>query len=832
MKRLLFTIAVLCLYQFAAAQFCIPDYTAGTTDDDYINGFSLNTIVNPDNGPGDGSGYTDYSAMSTTLFGGEEYEVYIENTPSFGENYRVYIDYNMDMVFSSSEEITTVFSLAAGEETTFLFTVPAYAVPGITRLRVRCVYATTDFDACDTETYGEAEDYTIVIAGVDNNIGVNDINTAADACELSSETPVSVSIENFGTEPASDFTVYLQVDGVLIASEFFGATIPAGMEVVYPFAATADLSADGPHNITIWTDLPGDDIALDDTASVVVLNEFTVLTTGFSDNICYDAGTIFPSPVAGGGVWSGTGIIDPLTGELDPSLVGGVGSSAIITYTFEPDAAYTVTEIPHAPAFRTDPVELALGDDATANGINIGFNFTYFDITYSSLFISSNGIVGFGAPSNSYAVQHFPNAADPDNIIAWCWADLNPGAGGDISYETVGIAPNRKFIVYYDEVQHYGGSETVTGQLILYETTNAIDMVAIDIQSDGGDMTQGIENQNGTIAFAASELYNQEPFDMSATTWRYAPTPCAGSVTDTIYFIEPPVVVIEDVSVCTGTPVTLDAGAGAAYYVWSTGASTQIIDVVESGTYSVLFYANDVCYSSDSAMVTIHPVPAVDLGVDGMACEGTMLDAENPGSNYLWNTGDISQTIFVTESGTYSVAVDDPVTGCSNADTITMEIVPLPDASFTSTVLDGLTIVFENTSIGAETLLWDFGDGTTSTEENPWHTYPDAGDYTVNLIITNDCGADLHTEVLSATTNISQPDGSTTLTVFPNPADAVISLSVSPTAQRVQIYTVTGELVMHVAYSGAIDVSDLAAGVYTVQVQIKDKLYSCVFIRE
>jgi PKD repeat protein len=49
---------------------------------------------------------------------------------------------------------------------------------------------------------------------------------------------------------------------------------------------------------------------------------------------------------------------------------------------------------------------------------------------------------------------------------------------------------------------------------------------------------------------------------------------------------------------------------------------------------------------------------------------------------------------------------------------------------------------FDNYSTWADSCLWDFGDGYTSTAQEPNHTFPGDGTYTVSLIVTNDCGAD------------------------------------------------------------------------------------------
>ncbi|MDO8897744.1 MAG: PKD domain-containing protein [Bacteroidales bacterium] len=63
----------------------------------------------------------------------------------------------------------------------------------------------------------------------------------------------------------------------------------------------------------------------------------------------------------------------------------------------------------------------------------------------------------------------------------------------------------------------------------------------------------------------------------------------------------------------------------------------------------------------------------------------------------------------------------------------------LPSPSFTYSI-DGLTVTFNNTSTFSTSYSWNFGDGATSTEENPVHTYAQDGIYTVALTATNDVG--------------------------------------------------------------------------------------------
>lgn len=66
----------------------------------------------------------------------------------------------------------------------------------------------------------------------------------------------------------------------------------------------------------------------------------------------------------------------------------------------------------------------------------------------------------------------------------------------------------------------------------------------------------------------------------------------------------------------------------------------------------------------------------------------------------------------------------------------------LPQAGFDFDHSNGYTVNFTDVSSDARTYLWDFGDGNTSTANNPIHTYAELGDYQVSLIVSNDCGSD------------------------------------------------------------------------------------------
>ncbi len=82
-----------------------------------------------------------------------------------------------------------------------------------------------------------------------------------------------------------------------------------------------------------------------------------------------------------------------------------------------------------------------------------------------------------------------------------------------------------------------------------------------------------------------------------------------------------------------------------------------------------------------------------------------------------------------------------------------------PNASFQEEVTD-FTVAFTNFSQNATNYSWDFGDGNSSTDESPSHTYDEAGTYTVVLTATNDAG---DSDDFSKDLNITDPDEALTL---------------------------------------------------------------------
>lgn len=128
-----------------------------------------------------------------------------------------------------------------------------------------------------------------------------------------------------------------------------------------------------------------------------------------------------------------------------------------------------------------------------------------------------------------------------------------------------------------------------------------------------------------------------------------------------------------DRSACLST--VLNPGS-FAQYSWSTGATTQTINVIQSGTYRVTVTDINGCVGADTVQITILQALSIDLGPDTASCQSLVLDAGVIGASYNWSTGATTQSINVIQTGTYNVSVSQG--GCTSSDTIQVTINPLP----------------------------------------------------------------------------------------------------------------------------------------------------------
>jgi hypothetical protein len=166
---------------------------------------------------------------------------------------------------------------------------------------------------------------------------------------------------------------------------------------------------------------------------------------------------------------------------------------------------------------------LGLEDDGSAN-VTMPFRFNLFGVESDELCINNNGfmLLDWSKPCNDfYEDASIPNENVPlrSNQIAPFWDDLF--TGGNVYYDVIGQESNRRFIVQWHQKNHYNNGQsdpgTVTFQVILSETTNAVSFQYLDTTFDNPQHAEWDRGGSATVGF---QSYVRDSF---GGAWRSLP---------------------------------------------------------------------------------------------------------------------------------------------------------------------------------------------------------------------------------------------------------------------------------------------------------------------
>jgi gliding motility-associated-like protein len=407
---------------------------------------------------------------------------------------------------------------------------------------------------------------------------------------------------------------------------------------------------------------------------------------------------------------------------------------------------------PQGGIFLNSPTNLTLSDDQWSGVINMGFTFNFYGTNHTQCVVGSNGLVSFNlANANTNcaysltAVGTLPNAgfAAARNTAMGCYQDMNPAAGGTVKYQTVGAAPNRIFIVLYENVVMFNAPDQCNYMSFLfYETSNVVEYhignKPIAAAWNNGLAIQGTENPAGTVAHITPGRNNTQ-WTAIQDARRFTPTSPTNTNDYTITTIPYLTVtspgttmgwantlgqtfqynngVLNITSVPAGTTGYFISGSACGVGVGAVSDTTWITRVSSSVTASS---TTDFC-SSSSGTVTATPT------------QGT------PPFTFDWPTlGQTTQTVSNVLAGSYTVLMTDGL-GCPSSATV---VVGNSDGTYSSTFTpvscqngnDGSATAVMTPVIGNLTYQWDDPLGQTSQTA----TGLSAGTYT--CMITSDTG--------------------------------------------------------------------------------------------
>lgn len=184
----------------------------------------------------------------------------------------------------------------------------------------------------------------------------------------------------------------------------------------------------------------------------------------------------------------------------------------------------------------------------------------------------------------------------------------------------------------------------------------------------------------------------------------------------------------------------------------------------------------------------------------------TFTDESVNANSWEWNFGEGSDPSTSTSQGphtvTYSTQGSKTVSLSINGSLMETKedfitVTPQPEADFTFAGID-LTVDFSNNTTNATTYLWDFGDGNTSVEESPSHTYAAAGAYIVSLSAsTLDCVDDFSQEVTVPLTGIVNTNADNLIEIYPNPNNGVFEIRLAKNyyPENIQVLDQSGKTI-------------------------------------
>jgi len=510
------------------------------------------------------------------------------------------------------------------------------------------------------------------------------------------------------------------------------------------------------------------------------------------DPFCQGDPTINLMATPAAGSWSGTGIIDVNAGTFDPA-VAGIGNHDIV-YTTAPDAfgctgidsAVIAVASPPFAAFLTPDSAWCeqAGNISQAEILISGSASSSFDLVVD-LRGTPDTLVNLSAGSFTLFLNNLPglNEYVLRKIIEYhgsnaCETDLN-----DVLIMEIFPLPDNTLQVSDDEL------------------CSPVDMVFQAVAGyphyywDYGDGL--VEQSNSPYRFHSYQI--PEPVNPgenmeSELTFHYklgitTEQGCSDTARGSLTIYQNPVAdffLSPETQYYPQSTVSLDnlSSPGPWSYLWDFGdGSSSPLEEPGQHVYasygafdvSLLTYS-DYCRDSLTRPVLILPPPPVvafNHGPSGCApLDVTFTNRTEYADSYLWDFDDGTFSTEINPTHTFYQSRDHEVrliaVGLGGTDTLTriVEVEENPRALFGVYPTESNTLrqlfKFLNNSINAETYHWDFGDGNTSLEKEPSHTYQEEGFYSVMLVATSEHGC-VDTLIQENLIRLTAGDGDTKL---------------------------------------------------------------------
>lgn len=271
---------------------------------------------------------------------------------------------------------------------------------------------------------------------------------------------------------------------------------------------------------------------------------------------------------------------------------------------------------------------------------------------------------------NTTALSFSDSSFSADNALmnySWNFGDSQFSISENPSHN---YSDTGNYLIQLKTTTEYGCTDSILSSIYLYpipsidfgpQLSTCIDSLVLNAENFGADYLWKNGDTTQTYTVTSDSIYWVTITGQNG---------CVVSDTVAVYLnVQVQPLLGDDSSICGNT--ILDAGYPGSKYVWSTGDTLRYINVTNDGNYWVEVTDQNNCIGYDTISLIIFETPTIDLGSDSVICNNIplLLDAANPGSNYLWSTGATGQSIIVDSTGIYYVKVTD-LNNCTHSDTL------------------------------------------------------------------------------------------------------------------------------------------------------------------